>query len=612
MCGIIGIINCPDIKRAKVDDMLKSMSHRGPDASGLYFGDDVCLGHTRLSILDLSDKANQPFQSKDGKLVMTYNGEIYNFNELRQGYLADETFETSSDTEVLLRLYRKFGEDCVQYIKGMFAFCIYDIEKRRAVLVRDRLGIKPLYYYQKGKTLVFASEIKAILSSGLYKKEIRPRSVSDYFINGNTVGPHTIFEGINEMEPGHVFVFDKGRLNKYRYWSLREADISESQPEWDYSELREKISAAVRSHLVSDVPVGLFLSGGIDSSSIASLAGLSGQNEFHTFTVRFDAGGHDESKTARSIADKMASTHHELLIDYKSMVRNLGRTIRCHDEPFGDAANLCIFSMSELARPYVKVVLCGDGGDEVFGGYRRYRGNLVASKLGPFLPPLGGLGFSPRYQRILKILGEKELYRRYALWMLPFSDGTRELYRFLDPAVFNTEAENEHFKQYKTHFSESGGRGIVNNMLYTDLNLLLQNTYLKKIDRPTMAHGLEARVPMLDSDLVEYVYSLPGSAKVTPWGLKVGMKKAMRGVVPDSILDSPKKGFGVPFEEWLRDDLKQVAGEVFSDPGFGAHGYFQQDRIREAWNDFQAGRGYYGHLLWYTLIFELWYQEYIN
>jgi len=613
MCGIFGVINYHDIIGVEAEEMLKSISNRGPDGSGLYWKNDVCLGHARLSILDLSEKANQPFQSRDGKLVITYNGEIYNFKELRKEYLANELFETSSDTEVLLYIYKRFGNDCIHYLRGMFAFCVYDLEKKQAFLARDRLGIKPLYYYQKGEALIFASEIKAILASGLYQKRLRMRSVADYFINGNTVCPHTIFDEILELEPGHSIIFDRGHLKKQRYWSLQRNEGSSGLSSRDiHSQLREKLSAAVRSHLVSDVPVGLFLSGGIDSSTIAALVGIENLSDFHTFTVRFDVGDHDESASALAMARVIGSTHHELVVDYREALKNLPRLIQCHDEPFGDAANICIYSMAEFAQRYVKVVLCGDGGDEVFGGYPRYRGNLVASKLLPFPLRLRFSRLPARYQRIVRILGEKRLDRRYASWMLPFIGGLNGFYRFLKPEVFDSEVESDHFERYRMVFWETCGQDLVNRMLYTDLHLLLHNTYLKKIDRPTMAHGLEARVPMLDTELVEYAYNMPGSFKVSPWGLKIGLRKAISGLVPNRVLNAPKRGFRVPFESWLRTDLRTLAQELFFDPSFASHNIFYPSYVREAWESFLQRRGYFGHLLWYVLVFELWYKKYMH
>jgi asparagine synthase (glutamine-hydrolysing) len=421
-----------------------------------------------------------------------------------------------------------------------------------------------------------------------------------------------MFDGIRELEPGHYMVFQGTQLRNQRYWSLKRADDLDVSSKETVGMLREKLSAAVHSHLVSDVPIGLFLSGGIDSSSIAALVGTLKPPEFHTFTVSFDAGSHNEAQTAREMARRIGSIHHELVVDYKEAVKNLTRVIKCHDEPFGDAANICIYTMAAFARQHVKVVLCGDGGDEVFGGYLRYQGNLVARKLLPFFPNLGDLSLPPRYQRIVSILEQKDPDRRYATWMLPFVGGLAEFYRFLSPEVFDTRVEEEYFERYKTLFRQAYGRDIVNSMLYTDLHLLLHDTYLKKIDRPTMAHGLEARVPMLDRDLVEFVSRLPGSFKVKPWGLKVGLREAMRGLVPDSTLDGGKKGFGVPFEQWLRTDLKELAEEVLFDPSSGSHGFFQKEYVQDAWVSFLAGRGYYGHLLWYLLIFELWYHEYMK
>lgn len=622
MCGICGLygLDSNDDLELGVRRMVRTIAHRGPDAEGTFVGEGVALGHRRLSILDLSSTGAQPMAF--GSTTVVYNGEAYNFRALRAELaLLGHVFRGRSDTEVLLHAYEAWGLEGLERLEGMFALALWDAVRRRLVLMRDRLGIKPLYYAWTSGRLTFGSEIKAVLAGIELDRAIDDQAFAEYLWYGNSFEDRTIYRGVRALQPGHRLVVEDGRYRIEPWWQVEEWVERAPRPR-DAREaavaVREALDGAVARQLVSDVPVGIFLSGGIDSSSIAAAAAQSGRH-LVSFSVGFDyERGVNELPKARRVAKAFGLDHHELRVSGGALEEVLMRLVAAHDEPFADAANIPLYLLAQEVRGSIKVVLQGDGGDEMFAGYRRYailrnacrwRGwSRMIERILRLVPGAQGA----RLERLAAAVGHPDPALRMGLLL------TVETLR--DPpttllelgARRRLEASADPFAAYRRCAHRFAAADPVEQMLLTDVALQLPSQFLAKVDRATMAHGIEARVPLLDERVAALAIGMPATLKVQGTQKKVVLRNAMRGRVADEILDSPKTGFGVPYEEWLRSSLHGFARSVLLDAAFIERFSLDRPRLVSALDEHQARRRDRGFLLWKLLQLALWSRQYLH
>lgn len=621
MCGICGYFGFADAsgQDGTISRMTSSLHHRGPDDSGVFWDDPVALGHTRLSIIDLSQNGHQPMLTQDGSLALVYNGEIYNFQQLKKELEREGCrFKGHSDTEVVLQAYCLWGKAAFPRFDGMFALAVWDCSAKKLTLARDRFGIKPLYYYSHNGIVVFGSEIKALLASGRVPREMDLQGFHEYLYYGAALGTSTLFKGIQKLLPGHFLEVESGRIVSARFADHSALEPKDIGPAEAIPELRQKLERAVGSHLVSDVPVGVFLSGGVDSSTITALASRHYQGRLKTYSVGFDFDqGVNELPKARLVADHFGAEHHELHIAARNVTSVIERLVRSHDEPFGDAADIPLFLLCEELKGSVKVVLQGDGGDEIFAGYRRYNvlsQEMAWHQLGRIGTPLGRLlpktPWSCRQLRFLAAVGHPDPDMRMALLMTEEtidSPPTRVLSRDLNQSL----ATYDPFSRYKDMYQRFKGHDPVQRMLLTDCNIILPDIFLEKVDKATMAHGIEVRVPLLDNDLCSYVIQLPSSVKVRCGQKKWLLRQAMQGVVPESILNGRKTGFSVPYSYWLRKPLAPFLKEVLLDKVTTSSGIFDGVFLENCIEEHISGKRNNGYLLYKLLNFCLWRRFYL-
>jgi asparagine synthase (glutamine-hydrolysing) len=623
MCGICGEISLIDAKvdANVLDAMVASLRHRGPDDQGIFVEGNIGLGHSRLSIIDPSPSGHQPMFDAHQEIVIVFNGEIYNYRELRKEFL-DEGVKLRSqcDTEVILYLYRKYGTNCPKYLRGMFAFAIWDRKTKRLFAARDRMGIKPFYYYLDSRRLAFASEIKAIVQIPDADLALSLPAIANYFTYGHSFAPQTIYQRIQKLPPGHWMMVEETGVTLRRYWEIPVNDTSNGDFAGCAKELLRLLADSVRCHLIADVPVGVFLSGGTDSSLIAALAARQKSEPVQTFSVGFDVGGHyNELASARQVATAIGANHHELVVESFSVPSLLEKLVWHYDEPFADAACMPTYLISEFARRSVKVILSGEGGDEVFGGYRRYITQLLSpyyrcfawflqkdSSLRQTIESRRGLR---RVKKVLESFDFANDDERYAHWLTSFTPALRQ--EFFEGSLQEFERGYDAAEIYHRRFAEVGSDST-NRLLYADMKTWLPDTYLEKVDKATMAVSLEARVPLLDHFVVEYAFSLPGIYKISKFRKKRILRAAAAGLVPDSILTKPKHGFSVPLDEWFRGPLAAYAREVMFDGRLESRGYIRREAIERLLKLHLGRRNDYGAQIWQLLNFELWHRSYVD
>ncbi len=525
MCGIYGSVAISgdgEVDLAlNADESVDRLCHRGPDDLGIWATDGAVLGMRRLSIIDI-DGGHQPLQNDAGTLSIVYNGELYNFRELREELEAmGFAFRTRSDTEVVLRSFERWGVECLARFNGMFAFAIWDAPARTLFAARDRIGEKPLYYFADTRRLIFASEVKAILADPTVPRGIDPEGLSNFLAFGHAVAPSTMYQGIRKLLPGHYLRVRDGRISTTEYWdvdrSAGEVVASDMSEDGVAGENLSLLDDAVRRRLVADVPVGAFLSGGVDSSAVVALATRHATERMKTFSVGFTIGGaYDELPDARAVAGFLGTDHHELRVDHADLVGLLQKLVYHYDEPFADAAAFPLYLLSEFARRHVSVVLTGDGADELFGGYRRYATDQAASLTRPFLAngfvaaAADRLPRLRRAKRALTVLPIKEPARRYAAWLLLFDPGMQA--ELLNPEIAPPVLKHDPAAVYVQHYAHLNGGSAsdhLNRLMYTDVKTLLADGYMEKTDKATMAASLEARLPILDHRLVELAFRIP-------------------------------------------------------------------------------------------------------
>jgi asparagine synthase (glutamine-hydrolysing) len=620
MCGFCGYFDPganADAARARIARMTDTLAARGPDAAGVYVADDIALGHRRLSILDLSPSGAQPMLLPSAQLAISYNGEAYNFADLRRELeAAGHAFRGRSDTEVILHAYAQWGLDGLRRLEGIFAFALWDATRQRLVLMRDRLGIKPLFYAARGAALAFGSEIKAVLAAGDIERDIDSQAFMEYLWYGNAFEDRTIFAAVRALPPGHWLIVEDGRLRIEPWWKLEEwlrADTPACGAAECALALRDALDKAVARQLVADVPVGIFLSGGVDSSSIAAAAARVGGQSLSSYSAGFDfERGVQELPKARRIAHSLGLNHHELTVKADDLQDVLVSLVRAHDEPFADAANIPLYLLARELGGAVKVVLQGDGGDEMFAGYRRYSmlryhhlWRVVPGWLSrAFHTHLGAGGV--RFARMADAAGNDTAALRMAL-LLTVETLHDPPTAVLDQDVRNSlERRTDPFLAFRRCAARFAACEPVQQMLLTDLTLQLPSQFLTKVDRATMAQGIEARVPLLDERVAELAIGMRSELKVRGTQKKIILRQAMRGRVPDDVLDGPKTGFGVPYEHWLRTTLHDFARDAILAPQFIQRHGLDRRALERALADHRAGRRERGFLLWKFLQLALW------
>lgn len=616
MCGIFGVFGNDETQLVDVRvlrHMGEVLAHRGPDGGGLYTDGALGIGMRRLSIIDLQT-GDQPMSNEDGSVWVVFNGEIYNYQELTTALMArGHRFATASDTEVLAHLYEERGERCVDQLRGMFAFAIWDRTAQTLLIARDRLGVKPVYYSTHGGRLVFGSELKALLADPEVPRDIDLQGLTAYLRYGYIADPLTILKGIRKLPPGHLLVARSGRIEVKPYWDVLPFFLAERRPRStaEYKdELAELLREAVRLRLVSDVPIGAFLSGGIDSSMVVALMTRTLDRPVRTFSIGFEEEAFNELPYAREVARHLGTDHHELVLGPTS-VDILNKIVWHFDEPFGDPSALPTFFVSKLARESVKVVLSGDGGDELFGGYDLYLQHLsrgYADRIPSFvkrwvLPPIRRLlpHGAPGKRLLYNLsLPPVERYLDSISYFAP-----RLLRRLLNQDVINS-LDGDADTDYVTRISGLDGVGMLSQMQAMDFKAYLPGDILVKVDRMSMAHSLEAREPLLDHKLVEYAACLPANLKVCEGISKYLFKQIARDYLPAQIVDRKKRGFGIPLQKWFKEQLPAFFLDILLDSKTQQRGYFERKELA-MFLDRQLGASQ-PMQLWILAMLELWHR----
>ncbi len=623
MCGIYGRLDLasPQIAPLEADRAaIALLRHRGPDDEGHWYGSRVCLGIRRLSVIDLST-GHQPMFNEDGRVAVVYNGEIYNYIELREELQSrGHRFTTDSDTEVIVHGWEEWGEKVAERLNGMFAFAVWDERRRVLWLVRDRLGIKPLYYrHEQGRRLLFASEIKAILAHADVPREVEEKGLLNFMAYGHAVAPDTMYRGIRKLLPGHAVRVENGHVAEYAWWEAIPGEVEpHSEDEW-VRRVRSLLEDSVRRQMVADVPVGAFLSGGVDSSAVVALMTRNTGRRVHTFAVGFEYGGaYNELPDSRRVAAHLGTEHHEILVKPAQLPEMLQTLIYYFDEPFGDAACFPTYLVSQLARHHVTVALTGEGGDELFGGYRRYRADRWLQILSPILSRDHGVlariaGAVPRFRRLKKLVqagGIPDDATRYSTLLRVFTDNL--LQEVIDARLAQAAVAYDAVAAYRRHLATATGAEHMTRLMYVDMKTWLADTYLEKVDKTSMAVSLEARVPLLDHRLVELSLRIPARLKITSRDTKRIFKRAVADLLPPETLQKPKHGFAVPTDPWFRGELRQFAYDVLLDTRSRQRGFFRPEIVERLWREHQTGREVRDSHLWLLLNFELWARRFLD
>lgn len=625
MCGIAGIVD-PAAPAARIEALLRPMTHllehRGPDDEGYFCEDGIGLGMRRLSIIDLSG-GHQPMFNEDGQVAVVYNGEIYNYRELAQQLRRRcHQLRTASDTEVIIHLYEDAGEDCLEGLRGMFAFAIWDKQRQRLFLARDRLGIKPLYYTQAGNCLIFASEIKALLQHPVVVARPDLEAMSNFLSLKYVPAPQTMFSGILALPPGHCLSWDRGTISVRQYWEVSfTRDHRAHQNEADYAEqLEALLQESVKLRLRSDVPFGAFLSGGIDSSLVVALMSKLLQEPVKTFSAGYRGEGEafSELPFARMVAERYQCDHHEVLVGAQDFV-DLAETVIWHmDQPIADMAAIATYMLSRLASQQVKMVLTGEGGDELFAGYARYAGERLAPlfRLLPLAAKQAILATAARVPRLrrprlaLYALCQPDEVSRLTNWFPLFNRDMKAA--LLSPEVVASLNGASTDDVFAAHLARTDARDPLSRMLYVDTKLWLPDDLLARGDKTSMAASLEARVPLLDHKLVEFAASLPPHMKLRRLARKYLLKKVARRHLPAEIIQRKKQGFPMPFSLWVRGGARNFVRDILSPATIRERGLFQPAQVELLLQQHENGSADHGIQIWALLNIELWYRLFID
>ncbi|MBI2943155.1 MAG: asparagine synthase (glutamine-hydrolyzing) [Candidatus Wallbacteria bacterium] len=625
MCGICGVgLARPDAtpETALLRRMNDAIAHRGPDDEGYHTSPGVGLAMRRLKIIDL-EGGHQPIYNEDGTIAVVFNGEIYDFDRARDRLLAaGHQFRTHSDTEVLVHLYEEVGDAVPEHVHGMFAFAIWDAPRKRLLIARDRLGKKPLHYTLAGGDLVFGSELKCLLAHPGVTRRIDPTSLARYLHYEFVPSPDTIFAGVHKLPPAGLAVWQDGKLTIRTYWDIPRPVPGAPVPDEEECarEVARITDAAVRRRLVSDVPLGIFLSGGIDSSTVAYFAAQA-KSDIQTFNIRFEEKSFDESVWARRVAEQLGTRHFEETLNPEAMLELAPRVAEILDEPLGDASILPTYLLARYTRRHVTVALGGDGGDELFAGYPTYQAQRLVS-LYRLLPAVLRKNVIERAVGLLPVSTENisldfkvrrfvagaglEMPLRNSVWLGSFAPEELDV---LAPDVRASVDWPRLASSAEAAWEAGKAEDPLDRALYLDMKLYLQDDILVKVDRATMACSLEARAPLLDTELVEFVSRLPARLKLKRLRTKNLLKAAMRGKLPDDVLDRPKKGFGIPVAQWAKRELRPLFEEQLSAARIRAGGYFDDSVVSRLLREHLDGRADHRKKLWTLLVFQLWHER---
>jgi len=634
MCGICGIaipegVN-QDVDAATLVRMRDSLTHRGPDDGGLYInsaaGASIGLGHRRLSIVDLAG-GHQPMSNEDGSVWITYNGEVYNHRDLRPSLEErGHVYRTNCDTETIIHLYEEKGPRAVEELRGMFAFAIWDQSRRRLVLARDRLGIKPLYYTLSDDGVIcFASEIKALVEARAVRAELNYDAMPDYAANRSTSGEETLFRGVRRLLPGHTLVWTDGRIDIERYWNLsfaKPADISSDDQYVD--EFSELFRESVRLRLMADVPLGMFLSGGIDSSAIVAAMSEMVTEPIKTFSVAFEEREANELEYARIVARAFGTDHHEIMVSPQQFFDALPSLVYQEDEPIAHPSSIPLYFVSKLASEHVKVVLTGEGSDEMLGGYDKYRKTVFNLALGRRYHGIVPATIRRHVERaILRLNGSSRIRQKLSRTFLCLSPEIEDIYfdnfsvfsRAMQQRLFTVDArdrmtESDPYRAPLSLIEESDSEDLLDQLLSADLKTYLHELLMKQ-DQMSMAASIESRVPFLDHKLVEFAARLPVNMKLRGLTTKYILRKAMAGRLPNEILTRKKMGFPVPIGSWLRGEFSHVIDEYVLNPRTLERNIFNPGFVRELVTRHRAGENH-SERLWALINFEIWQRRFLD
>ena len=626
MCGIAGKVSARRrVDRELVEHMCSAIEHRGPDSRGTHLDDGVGLGVQRLRVIDL-ETGDQPISNEDESVVLVLNGEIYNYVELREE-LAERghVFSTRSDTEVIVHLYEEVGERCLERLRGMFAFALWDVDKRRLLLARYRLGKKPLFYAHRDGDLWFGSETRAILQDPSIDRTIDFDAVDSFLHFQYVPHPLSAFAALRKLPPAHTLVWEDGEIDLRRYWKLSYRPSHAVATEAEAHELiRSELLEATRLRLRSDVPLGAFLSGGVDSSAVVAAMAKQTHGRVKTFTIGFDVESYDETRHAREVAELFDTEHHELRVEPHAM-EVLPRLVWHYGEPFADSSAIPSWYLAELTRRHVTVALNGDGGDESFAGYTRYVGNRVVDRLAALPLPLRRALRAPislvgpnasessvrsRADRLSRA-ALMAPYDRYAMWVAYFSEQQRsELYTPELRAALGDRRTAP--SVIRGPWLASDARDEVNRLLDVDVETYLPGDLLVKMDIASMAHSLEVRSPLLDHVFMERMAGLPGAWKLQGRTTKKLLKDAVRPWIPSHILDRPKWGFGVPIADWFRGELRDLPRDVLLDETAVRRGFFRRERVSALIDEHVSGSRDHAYKLWALIQLELWLRTFVD
>lgn len=643
MCGFVGFRSVRDFNKFSEDmqGAVSCLTHRGQDDSSLYFDPKagVGLGHRRLSVIDLSSAGHQPMKSDDGKVHIIHNGEVYNFREIREileGY--GHRFRSATDTEVILNAYLHWGIDCLKMFMGMFALALWDGRKQYLFLARDRLGIKPLYYHFSRGTLLFASELKALMAFRGFKRDIDPDSIPLFLHYQYIPAPGTIFKDTYKLLPGNYVVYDGENPSCHTYWNYPDrpdgARHSSLHEEERLEELDDLLTRAVSDRLISDVPLGALLSGGIDSSVVVAFMQKANTSPVRTFNIGFKEAGYDEAPWARKVAEHLGTDHTQFYVTPKEALEVIPRLPEIYDEPFADSSAIPTFLVCQLARSHVTVALSGDGGDEQFAGYVRYWSTRAMASgfqrlpgpLREFLAVLFGkipsswvekcyipwlnvlpqrfqvANFPDKWRKLVAQMGQARIAELYRMTICLWSED--ELIRLTGQPL----AEG----MYEEAFQETEGWPVLSRLMRVDQKTYLPDAMLTKADRASMAVSLEVRSPLLDHRIVEYSAGLPEGLKYRDGTGKYLLKKLLARYVPSELFERPKMGFGVPIDRWLRNDLKPLLVDYLSSERLRKEALFNQDLIETKIREHLSGQFNHQYCLWSLLMWEMWRERWLN
>ncbi len=621
MCGISGYWGKGD--EAILNKMIDSLSYRGPDDKGVFVQGEVGLAHRRLSIIDISPSGHQPMFNEDKSICIVFNGEIYNYKELEKKLKNRHVFIGKSDTEIIVHLYEEMGEQVFSHLSGMFAIALFDLKRNKLFLARDRMGKKPLYWSKNNEVFLFGSELKSLIQHPLFKKEINLESLNKYLSYEYVPTPHSIFKDAYKLEPGTYLVYDGKSVNKKFFWKPTFLPKKQSF-ESNVTDLDNNLANSVKDRLVSDVPIGVFLSGGIDSSLVAYYASKSSSNKIKTFSIGFKEESFDESKYARKVADYLGTEHHEKILSIKDCLDIVPKIGDLLDEPMSDPSIVPTYLLSEFARESVTVALGGDGGDELFCGYDPVLAHKFSSLYGyvpkfirtKFIIPIVNLlptshvnmSFDFKVKKFVSGFEGDERYRNQR-WMGSFDHIEKSC--LIQPEIWNKIKDKNEYEDIDTYFSKSDSKDGFDNLILESERLYMMDDVLVKVDRASMMNSLEVRAPFLDTRVVDQANHMPTDFKLKGLTRKFILKKLMEGKLPNDIIYRKKKGFGMPIGEWIKYDLKDTIESHLSEASINRMGLFNYKYIRNMLDDHYNGKKDNRKKIWTLFVFVMWWEKWM-